>query len=105
MLINKTPHPVTIVNEASEVIRVIAPEGEPIRLTAKIVAAEPIDGVPTSRTEFGEAENLPAPQPGTFFIVSQIVKNACLDRRDLLVPAEVVRDANGVIVGCKSLGR
>lgn len=33
------------------------------------------------------------------------VKNACPVRKDLLVPAEVVRDADGNIVGCKSLGR
>ena len=42
---------------------------------------------------------------GVFYIVSQLVKNALPDRTDLLVPAEVVRDGNGNIIGCKSLGR
>ena len=42
--------------------------------------------------------------PTTYYIVSQLVKNALFSRKDLLVPAEVVRDEQGVILGCKSLG-
>ena len=36
-----------------------------------------------------------------FYIVSQMVKNALPERKDLLVPAEIVRDNDGRIVGCK----
>jgi hypothetical protein len=39
-----------------------------------------------------------------YFIVSQLIKSAFPDRHDLLVPAEVVRDSDGNIIGCKSLG-
>ena len=44
-------------------------------------------------------------EPLVYYIVSQIVKSALPNRADLLVPAEVVRDNAGNIIGCKSLGR
>ena len=42
--------------------------------------------------------------PAIYYIVSQLVKTANSDRKDLLVPAEVVRDNNGSIIGCRSFG-
>jgi hypothetical protein len=78
----------------------------PIRLSMKVVRDVPLmDGTPTSKTEFGKPEGLPELQEGVFYIVSQLVKSALPNRADLLVPAEVVRDQSGNIVGCKSLGR
>ena len=106
-IINKTPHPVTLVGEENTVIRTFpaCPREELIRLKANTVPDEPIDGVATSRTVFGEATGLPEFQEGVCYIVSQMVKNALAGRSDLLVPAEVVRDENGQIIGCRSLGR
>lgn len=134
MIINKTPHPITIVDGPTFPA---CPKDELIRLASRTEPTGSIDGIPTSRTVFGEPEGLPAPQfeefcprcegvsvpgfsdpgdcpschgdtvgrPAVFFIVSQIVKSACPDRDDLLVPVEVVRDETGAIVGCRSLGR
>jgi hypothetical protein len=62
------------------------------------------DGTPLTKTGFGDVEGLPEYKSGTYYIVSQIVKNALPKRWDLLVPAEVVRDSRGTIIGCKSLG-
>ena len=62
-------------------------------------------GISVTRTVFGEPVGLPEPEVGTCYIVSQLVKNALPERDDLVVPAEVVRDADGNIIGCKSLGR
>lgn len=101
---NFTPHPITICNNAGEVIRVIQPEGL-VRLKAVTVPAGEIDGVPVTKTEFGTPEGMPEFQEGVFIVVSQLVKTALPARSDLLVPAEVVRDEKGNIVGCKSLGR
>lgn len=101
---NFTPHPITICNNAGEVIRVIQPEGL-VRLKAVTVPAGEIDGVPVTKTEFGTPEGMPEFQEGVFIVVSQLVKTALPSRSDLLVPAEVVRDEKGNIVGCKSLGR
>lgn len=63
-----------------------------------------IDGVKITTTQFGEPEGLPDFEEGVFYITSQLVKSALPQRSDLLVPAEVVRDENGNIIGCKSLG-
>lgn len=103
-IFNYTPHPITIVNNEGEVVRTIKPSGL-IRLKASTVnAGFDIDGIPVTTTQFGEPEGLPNVEEGIFYIVSQLVKSALPSRKDLLVPAEVVRDSNGNILGCKSLG-
>src|SRR4030042_444641 len=61
--------------------------------------------IPTSRTEFGDVVGLSPQADGVYYIVSQLVKSTLPDRTDLLVPAELVRDERGNIVGCGSLGR
>jgi len=133
MIINLTPHPIHIVDDAGNVVHTFETSGIIARLAARTVAAEPINGIPTSRTVFGEPENLPEPQVccnaccqtgsaaeidfngisvcceagvgKVWLVVSQIIKSALPDRDDLLVPAEVVRDKAGTIIGCRSLGR
>jgi len=106
IIINKTPHPVMIVGEGDTIIRTFpaCPREELIRLKSETVPVEAIDGVATSRTEFGEATGLPDFQEGVYYVVSQLVKSA-KQRSDLLVPAEVVRNEDGQIIGCRSLGR
>ena len=106
MIINKTPHPVNIVGLDGSIARVYERDATPIRLKQTVVEDVPLpDGTPTTRTVFGEPEGLPDFVEGTFYIVSQLVKSALPGRDDLLVPAEVVRDGEGNIIGCKSLGR
>ena len=106
LVINKTPHDVNIVDQNGQIIRTYERSDSQIRLAVKTVQDVPLpDGTPTSRTEFGEPEGLPDYVEGVFYIVSQLVKNALPNRTDLLVPAEVIRDEKGNIVGCKSLGR
>jgi hypothetical protein len=104
-LINMTPHPITIVGVNNEVVLSIPVSGTQIRLKVSTeTLSETILGVPVSKTIFGEPEGLPEFQEGTWYIVSQLVKSALPSRTDLLVPAEVVRDSSGNILGCKSLG-
>jgi hypothetical protein len=125
-LINLTPHAITIVNENNSVLMSIPPSGKIARLkanTEKLVTLN--NGVPLSHTVFGSPTDLPDEltsefgdydndwseqdddyysTPRTYYIVSQLIKTAFPKRQDLLVPAEVVRDDNGVIIGCRSLG-
>ncbi len=105
MLINLTPHEVTILDEGNKVLKVIKPSGAVARISTSTKEMEPIDGVKITLTTFDHVNGLPDSEFGTFFIVSQMVKNSplCIYRKDLLVPSEVVRD-NGKILGCKSLG-
>lgn len=104
-LINMTPHAITIVKKDGEKIMEIPASGKTIRLkTSTESAGFAIEDIPVTKTTFGEPEGLPDFEDGTFFIVSQLIKNAFPTRNDLLVPAEVVRNAEGNIVGCTSLG-
>ena len=102
MIINKTPHPVNIVDGP---VFPACPKEELIRLAVSVQPAKSIDNIPTSVTVFGEPVGLPDYQEGIWYIVSQLVKSALPNRVDLLVPADVARDADGTIIGCRSLGR
>ena len=105
---NLTPHPVTIVRRLPNghiiTLHTFPPSGEPVRLVVRTVRCGNINGIPLSRTMFGEPVNLPEQERGVLLIVSQLVKNTCPWRRDLVVPAEVVRNDRGAVVGCMSLG-
>ncbi|MFP4017957.1 MAG: hypothetical protein ACLFUH_01800 [Bacteroidales bacterium] len=105
-IINKTPHPVVILDDENNVIQIFESQGT-IRLSSRTERIDQFGNIPISKTEYGEPEGLPDIVPETlytYYIVSQLVKNALPNRPDLLVPAEVVRDEKGNIIGCKSLG-
>lgn len=99
-----TPHPVNIVDTEGHIVKTF-PKGEStIRLSVSTVDAGSIAGVKVSKTVFSEPIGLPEYKEGTFYIVSQLVKNALPNRADLLVPAQVLRDSDNNILGCQSLG-
>ena len=56
-------------------------------------------------TTYGEVENLPQPQEGTYYVVSALTAQAAKGRTDLLVVGTTVRNAEGQIVGCISFGK
>ena len=103
-IINMTPHGVTIVDSAGAVVKEIPASGNTIRLSTSIEMIGHIDGIFVSKTIFGDPVGLPSVKDGVYYIVSQLVKSALPDRKDLLVPAQVVRDKDGNIIGCQSLG-
>lgn len=105
MLINLTPHQVTILGDNNKVLRAIEPSGEIARLKTSVKAEGTIEGIKITKTCFDSVEGLPEQAIGIFYIVSQMVKNSPItrERTDLLVPTEVVREG-GKILGCKSLG-
>jgi hypothetical protein len=117
---NMTPHPITIMDDDTSVIEVIPCSGWELRLSAQTEAVAFFGQIPITKTAFGP---LLAVKNKSFdgqanpwgnvnlstdrFVVSQMVKNSFKDsilHDILLVPAEVVRDENGNIIGCKSLG-
>lgn len=105
VLINMTPHPVNIVDREGNNLMTIPFSGNLIRLTSTTVdTGIRVNGVAITTTQFGEPIGLPEMSEGKFYIVSQLVKSALPNRKDLLVPAEVQRDTNGNIIGCLSLG-
>lgn len=116
-LINKTPHPVTLGSITH------SPVGSPARVSTSEETVDtlalgcPVHGmddpeccdhyevVQVIKSVLGEVTDLPDPQPGVCLIVSRLVASACPDRYDLLVPARLVRDDQGRVIGCSALER
>jgi hypothetical protein len=105
-IVNTTPHGVNIVTPCGEILNVYPKGDVPVRLSMSTTPCEALsDGTPTTQTRFGGVSGLPDETDDTMYIVSQMVRDALPERRDLLVPAQVVRDEKGTIIGCQSLGR
>ena len=104
-LINLTPHPVIILGDSNKIVRTIEPSGIIARLKTFIRDMGEIEGIKITRTCFDNVIGLPEEESGVYYIVSQMVKNSptTVNRTDLLVPTEVVREG-GKVLGCKSLG-
>ena len=103
-IINMTPHAISMVDQDGNLVCKFEPSGATIRLSAKTERVGEVNGLPLTKTVYGEPEGLPEYQDGTWYIVSAMIKAALPERTDLLVPAEQVRNDAGQIIGCKSLG-
>lgn len=101
-IVNLTPHTVNILNEDNSVMMSIESVGE-CRVSTSVKDEGNLGGIPLTMTDFGKVENLPQFKLNTYYIVSRLVKQAMPERWDLLVPSGIVRDAEGNIIGCKSL--
>ena len=100
-VINLTPHCVNMVSSTGEEIKKFESEGE-ARCSQKTIRIGEVDGIPLTQTFFGEVTGLPLEQEGIKYIVSRLVMQACPNRKDLLVPNEILRDNDGKIIGCQS---
>lgn len=76
---NLTPHAV-VLNDGT-----VYPASGVVALTRATYSDFSPDGV--AEVKFGEPVGLPAPQDGVLLIVSDLLKQACPDRRDLVSPA------------------
>jgi len=101
-IVNLTPHCVRIVMPDGSIREV--PSAGIARLAVNIESAGEFDGIPLTKSVFGQPKGLPEPVPGTMYIVSGIMKSALTERTDLVVPNELVRDDKGAVIGCRSLG-
>jgi hypothetical protein len=118
MIINATPHEITLVSkqgveqdskkqflaETVEVIRSIPSSGILLRVSMSNSPAGEIDGIPIESVIYGEIEGLPEYQEGVYYIVSGLVASAAakIGRVDCLAPGALVRDKNNpsLILGC-----
>ncbi|MFD6951642.1 hypothetical protein A6A08_24180 [Nocardiopsis sp. TSRI0078] len=101
-VVNLTPHVVTVVDERSRVIRRWPGAVRPARVEAvRVPVGLEVAGVPLMAEKRTRAD-LPEPQEGVWFIVSSVVVSAHPERRDLLVPSDLVRDGSGVVTACRS---
>jgi hypothetical protein len=126
-LINLTPHPIRIYSQEAPskladidegLLTIIPPSGE----VARLAAEDPrgvgytnmsirYDSVPiqVDRVVFTTVYGLPAKREGVFLIVPLVTAIAEQSenpaRDDLLVPHEQVRNAEGTVVGCRTLAQ
>lgn len=105
ILKNYTPHPVNIYNREG-LLRTIEPEGVVPRVKTEERCTHQVAGIPVCKVAVSpEVEDLPAPEPGTIYIVSRMVVEACPGRYDLYSPHDMVRDEHGRIIGCRALAQ
>lgn len=107
-LVNLTPHAITLMDDNENIIFVIEPSGNIARVSVRTERTETFEinnmEIATSKSVYGEVENLPEAEEGVIYIVSSLVAQRVPERSDVFIPNESVRDDKGRIIGCKSLG-
>ena len=87
---------------------------EPARVNFVQKPAGMADGILVFRWVPEEIVDLPEPNPGTYYIVSKMLAQACPKRKDLIFPGTVVRgtpkgsrwmSADDYVVGCIGFSR
>lgn len=114
-IINLTPHTVRLEKENGEFIEFI-PSGIVARISTEYGKLSNFpslnknleknlkgSGINFIYTEFSDPINLPEESMDKIYIVSAILKNALPDRNDLVVPADLIRDEKGNVIGCRAL--
>lgn len=120
-LINLTAHPIHLYPEdtakridpaAVAPIAVIpaAPRNRQVRFGLRSLGTDTVNiGYPVFRVLFGGTHaantDLPAPCPGTWYIVSLAVAITHPDRADLLMPYGNIRDRAGTVIGVTGFAR
>ena len=108
-LVNLTPHKITIIGSDGKTLCEIAPSGTIARAASVIVDDGTVNGIPVVRTSYGLVEGLPEPIDETMYIVSSLTATAAKrsgrTTDDLLIPGRMVRDEEGIILGCQALSR
>ena len=105
-ILNLTPHAIMFVRVDGKPSLIVPASENLARGSAKTVdTGITINGIPVTKTEYGEVVGLPDPEEGKIYVVSALVAQRVPERTDVFVPSESVRDAEGRIIGCRSLGR
>lgn len=97
-LVNLTPHAVNFITADGVQVNV-APEGIIARLEQHDVFSRWIGRIPVYKTEYGQVQNLPDPQPDTIYIVSGMVLSQVPEREDVLAPGALIRNDEGQVIG------
>ena len=101
-IVNLTPHSITFILENGEK-RTVLPSGIVARVGEISEFVTYYDGIPVYRKRYADTENLPEPTEDTVLIVSAMVRLANPDRTDLVSPGDLIRNEDGVVIGCKGL--
>jgi hypothetical protein len=110
MLINLTPHPITLCDDAGAILETVPPSGTLARVAQTPGQSYRLADCPVpiqGRDTMGQVEGIPKPAPGVLYIVSGMVAAECT-RHDVVAPGtgpadNPVRDPQGRIVGVRCL--
>lgn len=100
--VNLCFHEIKIIMEDGTML-VIPESGVTARCKNENKVSHYIDGVPITVQDIGEVQGVPEEKPNTYYIVSQMVRDALPERKDLLVAGPKVKNIQGYTIGCKSL--
>jgi hypothetical protein len=100
-IINLTHKTITIITEEGKK-RILLPSGPVARVSSQVRELRKVDGIQLVTTVLGEVTDLPPEEEGILLVVSGLVKQKA-GRKDLVSPANLVRDSSGVVIGCKAL--
>jgi hypothetical protein len=101
---NWTPHSVNVIG-IDGTFRTFDVAGPAPRVSSEVSTLGAIDGIPIVLSKLGEPVGLPEPKEGVMFIVSQMLVSATPERDDLVFPTDIVRNEQGVILGCRAFAR
>ena len=105
-IVNRTPHVITLKNSEGEIVTIDAPI-RVIRVSQTVAHGGELNGIPVHVSQFGEViecdnnkegsnpSPLPDPVEGVWYVVSGMVASALPNRKDLLTPFIIERDATG----------
>ena len=102
-LVNLCPHQVSV--KHSDGTETVIPQSGVARVAVSYQDAGTIPlgahAVQVIKGVYGEVTGLPDPTSDCFFVVSHMVRMALPQRKDLLSPADIIRDAQGNILACR----
>lgn len=101
-IVNIAPHPLNLVLNNGKTIT-IEPCGTIPRIVEETVEHNIVDEIEINTIRKVNVINLPEPEEGTLYFTSRILAAQIPTRKDLVFPAEFIRDASGNIIGCKGL--
>ena len=111
LIVNKTPHPITLVLEdgAKITLEPVLPTPRVSSSSVKTASYTITDGEGTEHVitreapTFGEIVDLPEPEEGVIYVVSMLVAARAKGRTDLVSPGRQLRNEAGQVIGCAGL--
>jgi hypothetical protein len=106
IVVNLTPHAIRVLGDDNQLIAEFPPSGAVARADSHERPENMVDGIPVVSQEFGAVHNVPAPEPGTIYLVSMVVGQAMARTRNDIYgpntsPGSAVRNEAGHIIGVK----
>lgn len=103
-MVNLTAHPLTIIQEDGVAV-IVPPSGRVARINMMRRKVDYLMGVPVYEVDQVGSEGIPDPEPGTVFVVSQLIQSAFPGRTDLLVPDQTLKRKDRTVIGARAFTR